>query len=118
MTLKDTTRRFMLYYFLNDKKMMITEITADDSKIYLPKQLLLFDDSTYIPFMPKKDLKVGQLVKIGNDQYHIIGCDEPTREWFSPEDNLQPNGVWPNTEEKVEDYARYEHDKQKYWNHL
>jgi hypothetical protein len=78
-------RKLVIYYFLEDRSIMITEPKQVNSGTpqgaFLKRQMVLRQDGSKMPFEPS-DLRVGQDVEICGRNIRLTDCDEYTREFF------------------------------------
>lgn len=75
-----------IFYFLEDKSVMITEPKVVNSGTpqgaFLNRQMVLKQDGSGCPFMPT-DFQVGSDIGIFGRAIRITDCDEYTRSFFS-----------------------------------
>ena len=79
-----------IFYFLEDKSMMITEPKEMNSGCpqgaFLKRQMVLKNDGSQSPFMPD-DFAVGCDISIYGRVIRIYDCDGYTREFFEVSNN-------------------------------
>jgi len=85
-------RKLIIYYFLEDRSIMITEPKVVNSGklqgAFLKRQVIYKADK--MPFEPY-DLRVGEDVEICGRNIRLYDCDKYTREFFEVSINLWPN---------------------------
>jgi len=86
-------RKLVLFYFLEDRSVMITEPKMVNSGTpqgaFLKRQMIIKQDGSQMPFEPT-DFRVGLDMGICGRSIRIYDCDQYTREFF---DNCaQPQG--------------------------
>ena len=78
-------RKFIIFYYLEDKSIMITEPKQTDSGVpqgaFLKRHMVLKQDGSGLPFMPE-DFAVGADIGIYGRQIRITDCDSYTRQFF------------------------------------
>jgi len=78
-------RKLILYYFLEDRSIMITEPKVVNSGTpqgsFLKRQMLLRQDGSQTPFEPS-DFRVGLDIGICGRSIRIYDADENTRAFF------------------------------------
>lgn len=78
-------RKATIFYYLEDKSIMITEPKQTDSGVpqgaFLKRHMVLKSDGSQQPFMPQ-DFAVGCDIGIYGRQFRIYDCDEYSRQFF------------------------------------
>lgn len=78
-------RKLTVYYFLEDRSIMITEPKMVNSGTpqghFLNRQLVIKQDGSGMPFEPT-DFRVGLDIGICGRSIRVYDCDEYTREYF------------------------------------
>ena len=84
-------RKLIVYYFLEDRSIMITEPKMVNSGTpqgaFLKRQLVIKQDGSGMPFEPT-DFRVGLDIGICGRSIRVYDCDPYTREFFSVSLNL------------------------------
>jgi len=79
-------RKIIVYYFLEDRSIMITEPKMVNSGTpqgaFLNRQLVIKQDGSGMPFEPL-DFRVGLDIGICGRAIRVYDCDEYTREFFT-----------------------------------
>lgn len=79
-------RKLIIYYFLEDRSIMITEPKQVNSGTpqgqFLNRQMVLKQDGSKMPFEPT-DFRVGLDIGICGRCIRITDCDDYTREFFN-----------------------------------
>lgn len=79
------TRRIILYYYLEDKSIMLVEPKQVNSGqpqgAFLKRHVVLKSDGSGLPFMPE-DFGIGIDVAILAKQIRLYDCDEYTRKFY------------------------------------
>ena len=79
-------RKVTIFYFLEDKSIMITEPKKVNSGTpqgaFLKRQMVLKPDGSQTPFMPQ-DFRVGLDIGIYGRSIRIYDCDQYSREFFN-----------------------------------
>ena len=79
-------RKLIIYYFLEDRSIMITEPKQVNSGTpqgaFLKRQMVIKQDGSQLPFEPT-DFRVGLDIGICGRSIRIHDCDDYTREFFS-----------------------------------
>jgi len=83
---EDVNRRFIISLYLNDDTIQIYEPSVRNSGIpdgkFLEKGKHKNEENNNELFSPS-DFVVGKDIKINGRSFHIMGCDEYTRKWYS-----------------------------------
>lgn len=93
-------RRLIIYYFLEDRSIMIAEPKQTNSGTpqgtFLKRQTLIKQDGSKMPFEPT-DFRVGLDIGICGRSIRIYDCDQYTREFFQVSFliNSSPIEIWP-----------------------
>jgi len=78
-------RKLIVYYFLEDRSIMITEPKMVNSGTpqgaFLKRQLVIKQDGSGMPFEPT-DFRVGLDIGICGRSMRVYDCDQYTREFF------------------------------------
>ena len=78
-------RKLIVYYFLEDRSIMITEPKMVNSGTpqgaFLKRQLVIKQDGSGMPFEPT-DFRVGLDIGICGRSIRVYDCDQYTREFF------------------------------------
>ena len=78
-------RKLIVFYFLEDKSIMITEPRQTNSGTlqgaFLKRQMVLKQDGSQTPFLPQ-DFNVGLDIGIYGRQIRIYDCDDYSRQFF------------------------------------
>lgn len=84
-------RKLIIYYFLEDRSIMITEPKQVNSGTpqgaFLKRQVVLKQDGSGLPLSPD-DFRVGLDVGICGRAIRVYDCDQYTREFFAVSCNL------------------------------
>lgn len=86
-------RKLIIYYFLEDRSIMITEPKQVNSGTpqgaFLKRQMVIKQDGTQMPFEPT-DFRVGLDIGICGRSIRIYDADQYTREFFMNVHQVQP----------------------------
>mmetsp|Transcript_3398 Transcript_3398/g.5731 ORF Transcript_3398/g.5731 Transcript_3398/m.5731 type:complete len:183 (+) Transcript_3398:195-743(+) len=103
-------RRLIVYYFLEDRSIMITEPKQVNSGTpqgaFLKRQAVIKQDGSKMPFEPT-DFRVGLDIGICGRSIRIYDCDDYTREFFNncgmpqPEKTFCPEDSFVNSQKPV-----------------
>lgn len=89
-------RKLVIYYFLEDRSIMITEPKQVNSGTpqgaFLKRQVVLKQDGSGMPFGPD-DFRVGLDVGICGRAIRIYDCDQYSREFFTNLGKPQPESL-------------------------
>ena len=86
---EDSTRKFIITYFLNDDSLQIYEPTVKNSGFWTGKFLQRGSYKRRNGEVVKpEDIIVGQDMDINGYKYHITDCDDFTKKWYAE------NTIW------------------------
>jgi len=89
-------RQMIIYYFLEDRSVMITEPKQVNSGTpqgaFLKRQMIIKQDGSCMPFEPT-DFRVGQDHGICGRSIRIYDCDQYTREYFDNMNQTQAEAL-------------------------
>jgi hypothetical protein len=89
-------RKLIIYYYLEDRSIMITEPKQVNSGTpqgsFLKRQMVLKQDGSRMPFEPT-DFCVGLDIGLCGRSIRITDCDEYTREFFININVIQPEPI-------------------------
>ena len=78
-------RQLTIYYYLEDRSVMITEPKQINSGApqgaFLKRQMIIKQDGSQMPFEPT-DFRVGQDIDVCGRSIRLVDCDQYTREFF------------------------------------
>jgi homoserine trans-succinylase len=77
-------RTFTLFYFITDKRMMMSEFSRDgksSQNLFLPKKYYSKDETKFVAYHPK-DFVIGKQLTINNITFTVQGCDSFTHQYY------------------------------------
>lgn len=79
-------RQLTIYYYLEDRSVMITEPKQTNSGCpegsFLKRQMIIKQDGSQMPFEPT-DFRVGEDIDVCGRSIRLTDCDQYTREFFN-----------------------------------